>query len=107
MNKKREKVGIERIKNVITRMAGSSTPEEQTRIPKGPNGLRCFCLCDGMMSMCMYVYLKIVNYHSIHVVFLQKNLKSTNPTSKNQVFDCFSVQEDFHMHLSQLLGNEN
>ena len=48
------------------------------------------------------VYLKIVNYHSIKIVyfFLQQNLKSINLTSKNQVFDCFSVQEDFPMCLS-------
>ena len=40
------------------------------------------------------MYLKIVNYHSINMVyFLQKNLKGINPTSKNQVFDCFSAQE--------------
>ena len=45
-----------------------------------------------------------LSFHKHGVVFLQKNLKSINPTSKNQVFDCFSAQEDFHMRLSQLLG---
>ena len=49
------------------------------------------------------MYLKIVNYHSINMVqfFYKKNLKGINPTSKDQVFDCISTQEDFHMRLSQ------
>ena len=59
----------------------------------------------------VYVYVclcvfedSILSFHKHGVVFLQKNLKSINPTSENQVFDCFSAQEDFHMRLSQLLG---
>ena len=56
----------------------------------------CVCVCvfeDSKLS-----------FHKHGVVFIQKNLKSINPTSKNQVFDCFSAQEDFHMRLSKLLG---
>ena len=47
-----------------------------------------------------------LSFHK-HVVLFTKNFKSINPTSKNQVFACFSAQEDFHMRPSQLLGNEN
>ena len=59
--------------------------------------------------VCVYVCVCVfedskLSFHKHGVVFLQKNLKSINPTSKNQVFDCFSAQEDFHMRLSQLLG---
>ena len=38
----------------------------------------------------------ILSFYKHGVVFLQKNLKSINPTSQNQVFDCFSAQKDFH-----------
>ena len=35
--------------------------------------------------------------HGVVFFFYKMNLKSINPTSTNQVFVCFSVQEDFHM----------
>jgi hypothetical protein len=58
----------------------------------------CVCVC-----VCVFEDSKL-SFHKHGVVFLQKNSKSINPTSKNQVFNCFSAEEEFHMRLSQLLG---
>ena len=44
------------------------------------------------MCMCIIEDSKLL-FHNHDVVFLTMKLTNINPTSKNQVFDCFSAQE--------------
>ena len=52
----------------------------------------------------MYVYLKIVNYHDVVFFKIKKPRYQESTTSKNQLFDCVSVQKYCHNCLSKLLG---
>ena len=45
-----------------------------------------------MICVCVFEDSKL-SFHKHGVAFLPKNLKSINPTSKNQELDCFSVQD--------------
>ena len=47
--------------------------------------IQCVCVC---VCVCVFEDSKL-SFHEHGAVSLQKNLKSINPTSKTQVFDCF------------------